>query len=108
MLGCGATTGLGAVLNTAKVEPGTTVAVFGCGGIGLNCIQGASLAGARRIIAVDMVPSKLELARQFGANDIVDASAGDPVEFGRAHVRTQVPHAHPVCRLPLAKKKPQK
>ncbi len=80
MLGCGATTGLGAVLNTAKVEPGATVAVFGCGGIGLNCIQGAYLAGARRIIAVDMVSSKLELARQFGATDTVDASAGDPVE----------------------------
>ena len=79
MLGCGATTGLGAVLNTAKVEPGATVAVIGCGGIGLNCVQGARLAGARRVIAVDRVASKLELARQFGATDIVDASAADPV-----------------------------
>src|SRR3546814_18760183 len=66
MLGCGATTGLGAVLNTAKVEPGTTVAVFGCGGIGLTCIQRAYLAGARRTIPVAMVPSKLSLARPLG------------------------------------------
>ncbi len=79
LLGCGATTGLGAVLNTAKVEPGSTVAVIGCGGIGLNCIQGAFLAGARRVIAVDMVASKLELAKQFGATDTIDASKGDPV-----------------------------
>ncbi len=79
LLGCGATTGLGAVQNTAKVHPGATVAVIGCGGIGLNCIQGAYLAGARQIIAVDMVESKLELARQFGATDTVDASKGDPV-----------------------------
>ena len=79
LLGCGATTGLGAVLNTAKVEPGSTVAVIGCGGIGLNCIQGAFLAGARRVIAVDMIASKLELAKQFGATDTVDASKGDPV-----------------------------
>lgn len=79
LLGCGATTGLGAVLNTAAVRPGSTVAVIGCGGIGLNCVQGARLAGARRIIAVDMVEYKLELARQFGATDTVDASASDPV-----------------------------
>jgi S-(hydroxymethyl)glutathione dehydrogenase / alcohol dehydrogenase len=79
LLGCGATTGLGAVLNTAKVEAGSTVAVIGCGGIGLNCIQGAYLAGARRIIAVDMVPYTLELVRQFGTTDTVDAAASDPV-----------------------------
>lgn len=79
LLGCGATTGLGAVLNTAKVRPGSTVAVIGCGGIGLNCIQGAALAGARRIIAVDMSDYKLDLARQFGATDLVDASVKDAV-----------------------------
>lgn len=79
LLGCGATTGLGAVQNTAKVHPGATVAVIGCGGIGLNCIQGAYLAGARQIIAVDMVESKLELARQFGATHTVNASKADPV-----------------------------
>ncbi|MEY2570549.1 MAG: S-(hydroxymethyl)glutathione dehydrogenase / alcohol dehydrogenase [Acidimicrobiaceae bacterium] len=80
LIGCGVTTGLGAVFNTARVEPGTTVAVVGCGGIGLNCIQGAAIAGAARVIAVDMVPAKLELAKQFGATDLVDASGGDAVQ----------------------------
>jgi S-(hydroxymethyl)glutathione dehydrogenase/alcohol dehydrogenase len=80
LLGCGATTGLGAVLNSAEVRAGSTVAVIGCGGIGLNCVQGAYLAGARRIIAVDTMESKLELARQFGATDTVDASESDPVQ----------------------------
>jgi S-(hydroxymethyl)glutathione dehydrogenase/alcohol dehydrogenase len=79
LIGCGVTTGLGAVFNTAKVEPGTTVAVIGAGGIGLNCIQGAAIAGAGRVIAVDRVAEKLELAKQFGATDVVDASAGDAV-----------------------------
>ena len=80
LIGCGVTTGLGAVFRTARVEAGETVAVIGCGGIGLNCVQGASLAGAARVIAIDMVPSKLELARTFGATDTVDASAGDAVQ----------------------------
>ena len=79
LLGCGATTGLGAAMNTAKVEPGSTVAVIGCGGIGLNAVQGAYLAGAARIIAVDMLDSKLELAKTFGATDVVNASETDPV-----------------------------
>jgi S-(hydroxymethyl)glutathione dehydrogenase/alcohol dehydrogenase len=79
LIGCGVTTGLGAVFNTAKVEPGSTVAVIGCGGIGLNAIQGARIAGAGRIIAIDMLDNKLELARQFGATDTVNASEGDPV-----------------------------
>ena len=76
LIGCGVTTGLGAALNTAKVEPGSTVAVIGCGGVGLNCIQGAALAGALRIIAVDAVETKLTLAQEFGATDVVDASGG--------------------------------
>ena len=80
LLGCGVVTGLGAVLNTAAVEPGSTVAVIGCGGVGLNSVQGAVLAGAARIIAIHTVFSKLELARQFGATDVVDASTGDIVE----------------------------
>jgi S-(hydroxymethyl)glutathione dehydrogenase/alcohol dehydrogenase len=80
LLGCGATTGLGAVQNTAKVEPGSTVAVIGCGGIGLNAVQGAYLAGASRIIAVDMLDSKLELAKVFGATDTVNASDGTAVQ----------------------------
>jgi S-(hydroxymethyl)glutathione dehydrogenase / alcohol dehydrogenase len=67
------------VIHTAAVKPGETVAVIGCGGIGLNCIQGARLAGAGRIIAVDRVPVKLELARQFGATDTVDAAELDAV-----------------------------
>jgi S-(hydroxymethyl)glutathione dehydrogenase/alcohol dehydrogenase len=79
LIGCGVTTGVGAVFNTAKVEPGSTVAVVGCGGVGLNCIQGAAIAGAGKVIAVDMLESKLELARLFGATHTVDASQGDPV-----------------------------
>ena len=79
LIGCGVTTGLGAVFNTARVPPGATVAVIGCGGIGLSCVQGARLAGAARIVAVDRLASKLELARRFGATDTVDASGGDPV-----------------------------
>jgi S-(hydroxymethyl)glutathione dehydrogenase/alcohol dehydrogenase len=77
LIGCGVTTGGGAVIHTAKVEPGSTVAVIGCGGIGLSCINGAAIAGAGRIIAVDTVGSKLNLAKQFGATDVVDASDGD-------------------------------
>ena len=77
LIGCGATTGLGAAMNTAKVEPGSTVAVIGCGGVGLNAIQGAKLAGALRIIAIDSVEDKLPLAREFGATDVIDASSGD-------------------------------
>jgi S-(hydroxymethyl)glutathione dehydrogenase/alcohol dehydrogenase len=79
LIGCGVQTGVGAVLNTAAVKPGDTVAVIGCGGIGLNAIQAASIAGASRVIAVDRLASKLELARTFGATDTVDASAGDAV-----------------------------
>ena len=80
LIGCGVTTGVGAVIHTAKVEPGATVAVIGCGGVGLSCVNGAALAGASRVIAVDMVASKLDLARKFGATDVVDGSDGDPVE----------------------------
>jgi len=77
LIGCGVTTGLGAALNTAKVEPGSTVAVIGCGGVGLNIIQGAKLAGALRIIAIDAVETKLAMAMEFGATDVIDASGGD-------------------------------
>ncbi len=77
LIGCGATTGLGAAMNTAKVEPGSTVAVIGAGGVGLNAVQGARLAGALRIIAIDSVEDKLTLARDFGATDVIDASSGD-------------------------------
>jgi S-(hydroxymethyl)glutathione dehydrogenase / alcohol dehydrogenase len=79
LIGCGVTTGIGAVLNTAGVRPGEAVAVLGCGGIGLNAIQAASIVGAARVIAIDRLPAKLALARTFGATDLVDASAVDPV-----------------------------
>jgi S-(hydroxymethyl)glutathione dehydrogenase/alcohol dehydrogenase len=72
LLGCGITTGIGAVTNTAKVEPGSTIAIFGLGGIGLSVIQGAVMASAERIIAVDINPKKFELARQLGATDCVN------------------------------------
>ena len=72
LLGCGITTGIGAVLNTAKVEPGATVAVFGLGGVGLSAIQGATMAQASRIIAIDINTDKFELATQFGATDTVN------------------------------------
>ena len=79
LIGCGVTTGVGAVIHTADVEPGSTVAVIGCGGVGLSCINGAALAGASRVIAVDRVESKMELARKFGATDCINAAEVDPV-----------------------------
>ncbi len=79
LIGCGVMTGVGAVLNRARVETGASMAVFGLGGIGLSCVQGGVLAGAARIVAVDVVPAKLELARRLGATDVVDAGRDDPV-----------------------------
>jgi S-(hydroxymethyl)glutathione dehydrogenase/alcohol dehydrogenase len=72
LLGCGITTGIGAVINTAKVEPGSTVAIFGLGGVGLSCIQGAVMAGASRILAVDINPEKEAMAKALGATDFVN------------------------------------
>jgi S-(hydroxymethyl)glutathione dehydrogenase / alcohol dehydrogenase len=72
LVGCGVMTGVGAAINTAQVRPGQTVAVFGCGGVGLNVIQGAALSGASRIIAVDLVERKLQWAREFGATDTIN------------------------------------
>jgi S-(hydroxymethyl)glutathione dehydrogenase/alcohol dehydrogenase len=81
LFGCAVSTGIGAVLYTAKVEPGASVAVFGLGGVGLSVIQGAALAGAERIIAIDTNPRKFELAKQFGATDTLDPkSVPDAVE----------------------------
>jgi len=71
LVGCAVTTGVGAVFNTAKVQPGASVAVFGCGGVGLSVIQGARIAGAERIIAIDTLEPKLEMARRFGATDVL-------------------------------------
>jgi len=80
LIGCGVMTGFGAAVNTARVRAGSAVAVFGCGGVGLNCIQGARVAGAAAIIAVDVRDNKLELGRRFGATHTVNASCDDPVE----------------------------
>ena len=80
LLGCAVITGFGAVVNAAQVRPGRTVAVFGVGGVGINVVQGAVLAGAEKIIAVDLLESRLEHAKRFGATHAVNASAGDPVE----------------------------
>ncbi len=80
LIGCSVTTGVGSVFHTAKVEPGTSIAVIGCGGVGLNCINGAAIAGAGRIIAVDTLDSKLNLAKEFGATDVINASGGNVVE----------------------------
>jgi S-(hydroxymethyl)glutathione dehydrogenase/alcohol dehydrogenase len=83
LLGCAVMTGVGAVFNSAKVQPGSRVAVFGAGGVGLNVIQGAAIAGAERIIAVDTLPKKLELAQNFGATDVIDASKADAAKTVR-------------------------
>lgn len=79
LIGCGVTTGLGAAINTAQVGPGETVVVIGCGGVGLSIIQGCRIAGANRIIAVDALPWKLELARKVGATDTVNGKETDAV-----------------------------
>ncbi len=84
LLGCGVITGVGAVVNAARVKPGSSVAVIGTGGVGINVIQGAAIAGAEKIIAVDVLPNKLEFARQFGATHTVNAKETNPVEAIRA------------------------
>lgn len=83
LAGCAVVTGVGAVLNTAKVAAGEAVAVVGCGGVGLAAVQGARLAGAWPIIAIDRVPAKLEMARANGATHTVDATADDPATVAR-------------------------
>jgi S-(hydroxymethyl)mycothiol dehydrogenase len=83
LLACGFSTGAGAALWSTPVREGSSVAVIGCGGVGLAVVQGALLAGAERIVAVDVAPEKLEHARSLGATDVVDASAGDPIDAVR-------------------------
>ena len=80
LIGCGFTTGFGAAINTAQVTPGSTVAVIGCGGVGTSTIQGARVAGASRIFAIDPLEMKRQSASRFGATDEVDPNAGDPIE----------------------------
>jgi S-(hydroxymethyl)glutathione dehydrogenase/alcohol dehydrogenase len=93
LIGCGVMTGYGAVVNTAKVTAGETVAVIGCGGVGMAAINGAAIAGAGRVIAVDTNPTKLQLATKLGATDIVDPRNGDPVKQVRDLVQGGVNHA---------------
>ncbi len=96
VLGCGVMTGVGAVVNTAKVEPGSTVAVLGCGGVGLSAIQAARIAGARQIIAIDPVPSRRALAMKLGATDEIDPAAGDVVKAVKKLTRGGVHYAFEV------------
>lgn len=93
VVGCAVATGVGAVLNTAAVEPGATVAVIGCGGVGLNVIQGAKLAGAERIVAIDVRDDKTRLATQFGATDRINAAHGDAEEQLRELIPDGVDYA---------------
>jgi S-(hydroxymethyl)glutathione dehydrogenase/alcohol dehydrogenase len=89
LIGCAVLTGVGSVLNRAKVQAGETAAVFGVGGVGLNVIQGLVIAGASRIIAVDTVPEKQALAEAFGATDFIDAGEGDAAD----RIRALLPHS---------------
>jgi len=84
LIGCGVTTGVGAALLTAEVKPGSTVAVIGCGGVGQSVIQGARIAGASRIFAVDPVELKRKTAEQMGATDLIDPAQGDPIQQVKA------------------------
>jgi S-(hydroxymethyl)glutathione dehydrogenase/alcohol dehydrogenase len=99
LLGCGTITGAGAAINTAKVGVGHSVAVIGIGGVGLNVISGALLAGAGRIIAVDTQPGKEDLARKFGATDFINAAVGNPVEKVRELTSGGVDHVFEVVGL---------
>jgi S-(hydroxymethyl)mycothiol dehydrogenase len=101
LIGCAVATGTGAVLNAAAPPPGATIAVWGCGAIGMSVILGAKLRQASRIIAVDLSPRKLELARQFGATDLVDASEGDPTKKVRALTGVGVDFAFEAVGLPI-------
>ena len=96
LIGCGVITGYGAVVNTAKVTAGETVAVIGCGGVGMAAINGASIAGAGRIIAIDTNPVKLQLATKLGATDLVNPNDGDPVEQVKNLTNGGVQHAFEV------------
>ena len=100
IVGCAVVTGLGAVFNVARVRPTDSVAVIGCGGVGLNVVQGARIAGASRIVAVDVSTSKLELAQKLGATDTIDATQVDPVEALRSLTGEGVDHAFEVIGRP--------
>ncbi|HAH11754.1 MAG TPA: alcohol dehydrogenase [Alphaproteobacteria bacterium] len=93
LIGCSVMTGVGAVMHTSHVRPGETVAVIGCGGVGLAAVNGAAIAGASRIIAIDLQGSKLNLAKEFGATDVVNPKDGDPVKQVQDLTRGGVHHA---------------
>ena len=101
LLGCGFSTGAGAALWATPVREGSSVAVIGCGGVGLAVVQGALLAGAERIVAVDLAPDKLEHARALGATDVVDASAENPVEAVRERTGGGVEFAFTAIEPPI-------
>jgi S-(hydroxymethyl)glutathione dehydrogenase / alcohol dehydrogenase len=88
LLGCGVVTGAGSVLNTANVSAGDAVVIFGAGGVGLNAVSGARIAGASRVIVIDIQTKRLDAARRFGATDVIDSTTTDPVEA----VRDLLPH----------------
>jgi S-(hydroxymethyl)glutathione dehydrogenase/alcohol dehydrogenase len=102
LIGCGVTTGVGAVLNTARIEAGSTVAVFGAGGVGLAVIQGARIAGARMIIAVDTVEGKFAKAKELGATHIVNAKTDEPVKAIRTLTNGGVDYSFEAIGLKLA------
>ena len=93
LIGCGVTTGVGAVFNTAKVRPGDSVCVIGCGGLGLSAINAAAISGASRIVAVDIFDSKLELAKSMGATDLINSKEQDPIEAVLEMTKGGVKHA---------------
>jgi S-(hydroxymethyl)glutathione dehydrogenase/alcohol dehydrogenase len=92
LLCCGVVTGAGSVLNTARVSAGETVVIFGAGGVGLNAISGARIAGATRIIVIDIQSKRLEAAKRFGATDVIDSTKSEPVEAVRKLLRGGVDH----------------
>src|SRR5256886_5142965 len=100
LIACGVVTGVGAALNTAKIRGGSRVAVIGCGAVGLSVVQGARIAGADRIVAIDLAPQKLPWARPFGAAATVDARSGDPVPAGGPAARGPLDYAFEVVGLP--------
>ncbi len=101
LIGCGVITGVGAAINEAQVRVGDTVAVIGCGGIGLSAVQGAALSGARTVIAVDLQPAKLELAQRMGATHVVNAGEVDPIMAVKEMTGGGVDHAFEAIGLKL-------
>ena len=100
LVGCAVTTGVGAALNTAQVTPGSSVVVFGVGGVGISIIQGARIAGARQIIAVDQLEAKLLNAKKFGATDVINATAGDTVKTIKKMTKGGADYAFEAVGLP--------